>query len=155
MQALVIYDSAFGNTAVVARAIAEGLDATATAVQQATIDGLAGIEMLAVGSPTQGGRPTKIVTQFLDQIPGDSLRGVRVLAFDTRMDIDEQTFGLRLLMRTIGYAAPRIASALERKGGVLAAPPEGFIVEGKEGPLRGSEEIRARSWASGALTRAA
>ena len=51
-------------------------------------------------------------------------------------------------MRVIGYAAPRIAAALVSKGASLAAPPEGFIVEDKDGPLKAGELERAARWAS-------
>jgi hypothetical protein len=50
-------------------------------------------------------------------------------------------------MKMGGYAAPRIARALEKKGGNLAAPPEGFFVEDKEGPLKAGELERAAGWA--------
>jgi hypothetical protein len=50
-------------------------------------------------------------------------------------------------MKVIGYAAPRISSGLQAKGGRLAAAPEGFIVEDKEGPLKQGELERAASWA--------
>jgi hypothetical protein len=38
---------------------------------------------------------------------------------------------------------------LERKGGHLAAEPEGFIVEDSEGPLKKGELERAGTWAKG------
>jgi hypothetical protein len=87
------------------------------------------------------------VQQFLRDIPGGALRDVDVAAFDTRLAASDQGFGLRLLLRVIGYAAGRIASQLERKGGHLVTPAMGFIVEGKEGPLRAGEEERASNWA--------
>jgi hypothetical protein len=50
-------------------------------------------------------------------------------------------------MGLIGYAAGRIASGLTSKGGRLIAKPEGFIVDGKEGPLKEGELERAAAWA--------
>ena len=41
---------------------------------------------------------------------------------------------------------PKIAKRLRAKGGTLSAPPEGFIVDGKEGPLRSQELERATAW---------
>ena len=58
---------------------------------------------------------------------------------------------VRLLVRTGGYAAKRIAGQLQKCGGVLVALPEGFMVEGTEGPLSPGEEERARAWAAGLL----
>jgi hypothetical protein len=54
---------------------------------------------------------------------------------------------LSVMAGLFGYAAKPISDKLVRKGGELAAPPEGFIVEGSEGPLRGGELERAAAWA--------
>jgi hypothetical protein len=105
---------------------------------------LRGVELLVVGSPTQGGRPTAATKAFLDAIGSGALRDIEVAAFDTRV---EPTGLLKLFLGVIGYAAGRIAKALQAKGGRLLAPPEGFIVEGKEGPLRADELARAIRWA--------
>ena len=70
-------------------------------------------------------------------------KGKSVAAFDTRFELESQGVGLRLLMSVIRYAAPRLAKALEKKGGKLVAEPEGFIVENKEGPLKEGELERA------------
>ncbi len=116
---------------------------------------LEGLDLLVVGSPTQGGRPLPSVTKLLRSAGPDVLRSARVAAFDTRLAIGERGFGLRLLMKTIGYAAPKIAKALEAKGGRLTVPPEGFLVEGKEGPLKPGELERAAAWAAAVLAHAA
>lgn len=149
MGTLVVYDSAYGNTQAIADAIAAALGADVRARRASDVDAsaLGRIDVLVVGSPTQGGRPTAAVSQFLQSLPSTALRGTSVFAFDTRLDAKEQGRMLRALMSVIGYAGPRIAQALEAKGGTLAAPPEGFIVTSKEGPLRPGETERARRWA--------
>jgi flavodoxin I len=72
---------------------------------------------------------------------------MRVAAFDTRFESEDQGIGLRLLMSVIRYAAQRVAKDLAKKGGSLVAEPEGFIVENKEGPLKQGELERASKWA--------
>lgn len=149
MKALVIYDSQFGNTEAIARAIAEGIGgysrtALVREVQPSQLDGT---ELLVVGSPTQGGKPTRAVVDWLSNLSKDSLKGKSVAAFDTRIDASTSAVPLRLLMKLIGYATPRIASSLQHDGGRLLAPVEGFIVDAKEGPLRDGEAARARNWA--------
>jgi hypothetical protein len=62
-----------------------------------------------------------------------------VTSFDTRNGTH--------LAKLFGYAAGRIAAILEEKGGSLAVPPEGFIVDGKEGPLKKGELERSGLWA--------
>lgn len=154
MKALVVYDSQWGNTEKVARAIGEALgsepEVRVVRSGQATPDDLTGspLDLLVVGSPTQGFRPTKPVAELLDRVTAPGLGGVRVAAFDTRFKADEVASRVtRFVVRRGGYAAPRIAARLERAGGVLVAPPEGFYVADKEGPLFEGELERAAAWA--------
>jgi flavodoxin I len=149
MKALVIYDSEYGNTEHAARAIVDSLaaDARLLRASEARPADLNGIDLLVAGSPTQGGKPTAALKTLLDAIPAKGLKGIPAAAFDTRISASDSGLPLRLLMKLIGYAAPRIASGLAEKGARLMLPPEGFIVEGKEGPLREGEVLRAGDWA--------
>jgi hypothetical protein len=81
------------------------------------------------------------VQEFLGQIQPPALGGVRVAGFDTRMTTK--------LITMFGTAAPKIAKALEEKGGTLVGKPEGFYVTGGEGPLKDGEMERAAGWAHG------
>ena len=150
MKIIIIYDSQFGNTKKVAQAIASALKnphkVTIKHINESQISELTNVDLLIVGSPTQGGRPTENLLKFLEQIPANGLNNVKVAAFDTRFRENNQKFLLRLLLKTLGYAAPRIAVILEKKGGKLTAPPEGFIVLGKRGPLAKGELERAKTW---------
>jgi len=95
--------------------------------------------LLIVGSPTQGGRPTPAIQDFLDKIAKPTIRGINVAAFDTRFSTK--------LVKIFGYAAARIADSLKKNGGTLLGSPEGFFVTGKEGPLKEGELERAANWA--------
>lgn len=150
MKTLLIYDSAFGNTKKIADAIKEGLEGEVINLQaeEMNISHLKDCDLLIVGSPTQGGRPTEAVSNMLNKIPKGKLEGMGVAAFDTRFSEKKQNFGFRILMKVIGFAAEKIASVLVNKGGKLIEDPQGFIVEKKEGPLRSAEFERARLWGS-------
>jgi flavodoxin len=153
MKTLLVYDSVYGNTEKIARTIA-GAIAPSDAVTllragEANPLALAAIDLLIVGSPTQGGRPTPAMQEFLSKIPANALKKVDVTAFDTRFSAQDKGLGLRLLLRLVGYAAGRMADSLQAKGGELTTPPEGFIVEDKEGPLKEGELERAADWAKG------
>jgi hypothetical protein len=77
------------------------------------------------------------------------LEGVKVAAFDTRYreaEIEKVRI-LAFLVKIFGYAAKPIADRLEKKGGELAVPPEGFYVTDTEGPLFEGELERAADWA--------
>jgi len=143
VKALIVYDSLHGNTEKIARAIAASLapsgEAKALRAGEADISALESIDLLIVGSPTQGGRPTPAIQDFLNRVSEPAIKGINVAAFDTR--ISTRWVGI------FGYAAGKIAGSLKTKGGTLILPPEGFFVKGTEGPLKEGELERAASWA--------
>jgi flavodoxin len=142
MRALIVYDSLHGNTAQIAQAIGDAL-AGEVSVRRAGEVGVGevhAVDLLVVGSPTHGGWFTEAIKTWLEEVPATSLQGIRAAAFDTRTPPT-------LLSRIFGYAAPRIADRLEKKGGALLVPPAGFLVKGIEGPLLESELAKAQSWA--------
>jgi len=153
MKALVVYDSEFGNTEQIANTIGSTLGSTdeieVLRVGEVKMEGLTGLELLIVGSPTQRFRPTEATSDFLKHIHANWLKGINVAAFDTRLTIKEIE-GTRILpffVRIFGYAAQPIASKLKKKGGELIASPEGFYVQGMKGPLVEGELERAADWA--------
>jgi flavodoxin len=136
MNIQIIYDSQYGNTERVARAIAEGLgeDARVDRVDDGTrVE--AGVALLVIGGPTQGHGAGPTMVTFLERLP--QLDGVAVAAFDTRLTWP------KLLS---GAASDRIARALRDHGAHLVAEPESFLVTGREGPLVDGELERATSW---------
>lgn len=151
MKALVAYDSVFGNTEQVAHAIGAALgspdEVETKRVTDVKPEQLTGLDVLVVGSPTRGFQPTPATKKLLKAIPDGELEGVKVAAFDTRFSVEDVDSAiLNILVRLFGYAADPIADRLRKKGGDQAVPPEGFIVEGTEGPLRDGELERAANW---------
>ena len=143
MKSLIVYDSTYGNTEKIARAIGAALTGYVK-VQKAgevNIAELASYDLLVIGSPTYGGRPMPTVADFLGKIPDDAVKGKNVAAFDTRIPTK--------FAKLFGYAADRIAKSLKDKGANLMVPAEGFFVNGKSGPLKDGEEARAATWAKG------
>lgn len=157
MKTVVVYESLWGNTAAVARAIADGIgpEAQALSTAEAIGEALAGVDLIIAGSPVRGFRlPTEQMREqartdpggkpprpadlshpsmrsWLDALPAGHGRSA---AFDT------QVWG------PFGKAAPTIAEALERAGYARSADPVGFTVAGRFGPLRKGELERARRW---------
>lgn len=164
MRALVVYESMYGNTHVVASNIADGLrgtyEVTLVPVAAATADLIAEANLLVVGAPTHmHGLSTASSRQLarkatakpesgltLDPDAGgpalrdwlSGLAGGHVLAaaFDTRLA------GVPALT---GRASRGISRLLRRHGYRLAAPPESFVVT-KLNTLLGGESSRARRW---------
>jgi flavodoxin len=148
MKALVIYESMYGNTKEIATAIATALDADILKADQATPENLSGIDLLVIGSPTHGFRPTEDTSRFIKLLSKDHLAGIRLAAFDTRAKLDTiKSTILRFMVDKGGYAAPKIAKTLAKKGTKLIADPEGFFVLDTEGPLQDGEVERAAQWA--------
>jgi flavodoxin len=135
MRVLIVYDSTYGHTERIAQAIGEAIDGEVRHVSAVSPADLEGFDLLIIGSPTHGGFPTEGIHELVKGAP--AVDGVAVAAFDTRTK------------RTIfGYAAPKIARSMEGSGGILVTPPEGFLVEGKKGPLKDGELERAADWAT-------
>jgi flavodoxin len=153
MRSLVVYDSQFGNTKKVAEVIGSCLENAGRVLvihaRDVQAGDLSGINLLVVGSPTQGFTLTKPVRIWIRTIPSSGLAGVRAAAFDTRFTeevISKNSF-LNFLVGIFGYAAKPIADRLQAKGAEVVLPPEGFFVADTEGPLLEQELERAADWA--------
>ncbi len=142
MRAAIVYDSVYGNTEKIARAIGDALDPAGEIgvfrPGAITPGQLTGVRLLIVGSPTQGGRPLPSIQKFLAQWPAASFKGLKMAAFDTRISAK--------WVSIFGYAAVKIADHVKKKGALLIVPAEGFFVQGKEGPLSEGEYERATLW---------
>lgn len=147
MNAVVVYDSKFGNSKLVAITVAESIDAKLIFVADASADDIFVADLVIIGSPTHGGMPTNTMQNFLGSLPKDAFLDKQVAAFDTRMQPENQAKPLEIIMKITGFAAAKIEKQLIAKGGQLAAESKGFIVSAKEGPLLDTELGLARAWA--------
>ncbi|MGA8247801.1 MAG: flavodoxin domain-containing protein [Nocardioides sp.] len=160
IQALVAYESMFGNTERVARAVAaglrlEGVDTKVLDVSHAKPVDLDVIDLLVVGAPThgfslsrpysradaarQGGREAAVeigVREWLGSLP-DTGRNLIAATFDTRVS------KVRYLPAS---ASRRAARMLAERGHHLVSPPMGFLVHDVAGPLESREIDRAIAW---------
>lgn len=149
MKILIVYDSYFGNTEKIAQEIGRsfGDNVPIKRPNEVNSDELKELDYLIVGAPTRAFKPSDAIRAFLKYIPNNSLNGVKVAAFDTRMN--PQDVGnpvLKVMARFFGYAAEPIAKGLTSKGGTLVGKPAGFVVLGSEGPLREGEINKATKW---------
>lgn len=137
MKALIIFDSNYGNTKLIADYIAKqlGNDTLSVSVKDIKEHYLDGINLLIVGSPINGWRPTQKIFEFLDHLDPVKMKGIKSGAFDTR---------LKLFIS--GNAAKKIAKALQNSGANVIVPPIGFYVKGSEGPLLEGEMKRVEEW---------
>ncbi|VXC23040.1 Flavodoxin [Arthrobacter sp. 9AX] len=138
MKTVIVYDSAFGNTKAIADTLVSRLGSKATAVPVDRFDArqIRAGDLLVIGSPINGWRPTPKITKALVELAARGLSGVRAAAFDTRV---------KLFIH--GDAAKKITRTLKAAGASIVTGPMAFYVKGSEGPLLGGETERAASWA--------
>jgi hypothetical protein len=163
MHAVVVYESFWGNTAAVARAIAEGIgpEATPMTTDEATPDVVSTADFVVVGAPVLGfrlptdqiregllreyGAPTPADTShrsmrtWLDELPTGT---APVAAFETRFRFSP------------GGSIGTIEHELERAGYRPVTKGKKFLVTGKYGPLKAGELQRARQWGAELATAA-
>jgi flavodoxin len=124
VKALIVYDSLYVNTEKIAKAIGNSLtpsgEVKVLRAGEVSLSEMESVDLLLVGSPTQGGSLSPAIKELLSKIPANALKNVSVAAFDTRLK--------SIMVRPFGYASGRIANSLKDKGGRVVAPPEGFIV---------------------------
>ncbi|MDI6874548.1 flavodoxin family protein [Candidatus Solincola sp.] len=85
-KALIIYHTKTGHTGEAAEAVARGLEAgkvtvTVKPVSEARPDELEEYSILAVGSPTRGARPARVVKKFIKGLDRKALKGKKATVF--------------------------------------------------------------------------
>jgi hypothetical protein len=162
MNALIVYESMFGNTQKVAEAVAEGLS-TGMHVEVREVgaapDSISDqVDLLVAGAPTHAFGLSRESTRRQAALQAESGlvsagRGVREwiaeltkfgkpaagASFDTRMAKPSW-------LKIAPTAGPSIEKRLRKLGLRIAAPPESFVVGDTTGPLESGELERARQW---------
>jgi hypothetical protein len=161
MDAIVVYESVYGNTRAIAEAIAEGLGSVPVLSVHEAAEQRGTVDLLVVGGPTHmhglsttrsrrlaaegvhedgaghvepGATEEPGLRTWLRDLPPSAAHCVA--AFDTRLDRSAWVTGV---------AARGIARRLRRHGLDVVAT-ESFLVENAEGPLEAGELDRARAW---------
>ncbi len=157
MKTLVVFESMWGNTEQVARAVAGGLESAGPVevldVSAEVPDDLTGIDLLVVGGPTHAfslsrqktrddavtrGAPAEHagrgVREWLEALPEADLA---VATFDTRVE---------KVRHLPGSAAKKAAKEVRRHHLGRIVDSESFYVDDMEGPLLDGELERAAAW---------
>jgi flavodoxin len=159
MNSLIVFESMFGNTEVVARAIGDGLGqygpvTTVNVAHDAPVpDGTT--DLVVVGGPTHALSMTRANTRADAAHQGADMAAAAGIGI--REWIEALSGGNRALVATFDtrMAKPRVPGSaaraalrrLKRLGFRPAAPAETFWVDGIKGPLGPGEAERARQWA--------
>lgn len=132
---LVVYDSVYGNTEKIARALAEGVQSSGVEVNlvktnDVDLGKLGDYDLLAFGAPTQAFGIYKAMKDLLERLKTiEGLKGKKGFAFDTK-----------LKSRLAGSAAKGIEQRLTDLGLTMVKPRASAVVKGREGPLEEGEE---------------
>jgi len=138
--AIIVYDSLYGNTEKVARALAQGLEksgsvkVTLSRANEADVSRLVGYDLILVGGPTHAWNASEPIRKFLDKIGESALKGKKAFAFDTKMK-----------SRLAGSGAKHIEERLSKLGAEVMKERMSAIVKGKEGPLEDGSESKFTS----------
>lgn len=137
-QALIIYESGYGNTRQVAERIAEGLrenqkvTVNLAEVKAADIGAIGEADIVLLGSPNHMGKPTGSITKFIDKIDKNMIGGKTIAVFDTYMFNDYEK------------AAKRIEQQIKQKApGLKMAGRLSIRVKGMKGPIAEGEIEKA------------
>lgn len=149
MRTIVVYDSKFGNTKKIAEAIKSGIgesDVQIFHVNDLNLDLLKDIGLLIIGSPTHGGQATEAIKNLLNKVKEMGPKDLQTAVFDTGIPAEGQKWWMKIIVKIIQYAAPRMANNL-MKAGIKVLGAETFFVSGNEGPIKEGEIERAIDWA--------
>ncbi|MDH4139197.1 MAG: flavodoxin domain-containing protein [Coriobacteriia bacterium] len=159
MKAIVVYESLWGNTAEVARAIAEGIgpDALVLSTADATPDAVKDANLLVAGAPAH-----------IRNLPSDKTRATAKQRSDEDQSLpapDLSHPSMRSWLESLprgtgrgaafdtgaagwwgGGAAKPISRKLRSRGYKPAGKPQTYIVLGQDGPMAEGEIDRARAW---------
>lgn len=159
MPALVVYESMWGNTEMVARAIADGIaqvcPVEVVEVEKAPAEPGSEVTLIVAGGPTHAfsmskpatraeahhrgatqGSDTIGIREWLDALPAGRHPQV-VATFDTKSS---------RVKRLPGSAATKAAKVAGKHGYPRADHAHSFLVTGTEGPLADGELERAFEW---------
>jgi flavodoxin len=135
VKSLIVYDSVYGNTEKVAKALAAGLESGGIEVDVVKVDAvkfdkLGDTDLLCIGSPVHAWNASKPVKEFLERLKSvEGLSGKKAFAFDTKMK-----------SRLAGSAGGKIERKLKDLGFIITKQSESALVKNREGPLEESVE---------------
>ena len=133
MKKLVIYDSYYGNTAVIAEKIAQELECEHVKVHAIKFEHINDYDLLVIGSPTRMFSPTKEIKKCVKAIKKNN---IKVALFDTRVKLDEKVPKfLKVMANKFGYCNDTLEKVLTKKAITPIVDSGMFYVQDSEGPL--------------------
>ena len=132
---IVVYESKYGNTKIVAETIVEGMrevsgvEAVLNELKEVDLNQLAEFDAILVGSPNHIGSATRGIRKFIDKLGNLNLKGKLVAVFDTYLGGDFEK-AVKKMEKQINEKVPGLEQA---------APGLSIRVEGMKGPITEGE----------------
>ena len=132
---IVVYESKYGNTKLVAETIIEGMKEVSGAevaineLKEADLSQLVDFDVILVGSPNHMGGATRGIRKFIDEFGKLNLEGKMVAVFDTYLGGDFEK-AVRKMEKQISEKAPGLK---------LVTPGLSIRVKGMKGPIAEGE----------------
>jgi len=128
---IVVYESKYGNTKLVAETIIEGMkkvkgiETVLSEIKKVDLSEIPGYDAILVGSPNHFGGPTRSVKKFIDKLGKLNLKGKSVAVFDTYIKEDFEK-AVKKMEKRINENVPGLK---------LVAPGLSIKVQGMKGPI--------------------
>jgi len=149
VKAIVVYESKYGNTRLVAETIVEGMnqvpetEAMVSELGDVDFTQIDRFDAILVGSPNHIGRATRSISKFIDKLGKLNLKGKRAAVFDTYLGRDFEK-AVKKMEKQIGEKAPVMK---------LAAPGLSIRVDGTKGPITDGETPKCKDFGVKIATR--
>jgi len=134
--AIVIFDSRYGNTEKVAKSLQNGIGEAGIETacfneNEIEIESLKQYALIAIGGPTEAFHASKLMRDFLQKLKDSDFRGHFGFAFDTRFE-----------NALSGSAAKTIEKQLKGCGLEIIAPHESAFVIGRQKQEKGGVKLK-------------
>ena len=132
---IVVYESKYGNTKLVAETIIEGMrevsgiEAVLSELKEVDLDQVREFDAILVGSPNHIGNATRSIRKFIDELGKLRLEGKMIAVFDTYIGGDFEK-AVRKMEKQISEKAPGLK---------VVAPGLSIRVKGMKGPIAEGE----------------
>ena len=142
MKVIVVYESRYGNTKLVAETIVEGMrqvegiETVLSELKEVDLNKIPDYDAILVGSPNHFGGPTRGVKKFIDKLGKLNLKGKLVAVFDTYLGKDFEK-AVKKMEKRINEKVPGLK---------LVTPGLSIRVQGMKGPILEGELPRCKDF---------
>jgi flavorubredoxin len=143
VKVIVVYDTKWGNTKLVAETIAEGMkgvegiETMVIDVKEAEADAVAKYDAILIGSPNHIGGPVRGVKKLIDKLGKAELQAKWAAVFDTQLGGNQFERAVKKMEKRIQEKAPGLQ---------LIVPGLSIKVAGMQGPVADGELPKCKAF---------